>query len=111
LALAQIQPSAAGVYTVAVRNLVGSVTSSNALVTVTPPAQPSLLSAVSADRHNIQLTLAGDAGVFFTIQTSSNLVDWVDLTNLLNVSGTIQFSNEVSAGSNPLFYRAKWLQQ
>jgi len=106
LALTQIQPSMAGGYTVVVSNLMGGTVSANAALTVTPPSAPHLLSAGHPANSQMQISLSGGPGVAFTIQTSSDLLNWTDLTNLMNVSGTTQFSDACPSNCPVRFYRA-----
>jgi hypothetical protein len=111
LTLSQIQPSMAGSYSVLVSNVMGTVTSAGATLTVTPPGQPSLLSNSLNVNRQMQFTLAGDSGVTFSIETSTDLRTWTVLTNMLNLTGNIQFTDPNPADGLARFYRAKWLPQ
>ncbi len=51
-----------------------------------------------------ELTVTGDAGPTITIQGSPNLATWLDLTNVVNATGTVQFTDPASAQHR--FYRA-----
>lgn len=54
-----------------------------------------------------QLRVVGTIGNSVTIQHSSNLVDWVTLTNLINTNGAVQVTDALSTNSQQRFYRAK----
>jgi autotransporter-associated beta strand protein len=56
--------------------------------------------------NQVQLSLTGIPGSSVTIQSSSNLVNWVTLTNLTNVSGTFEFTDTPPPGVPQRFYRA-----
>jgi hypothetical protein len=101
----------AGSYSVLVSNVMGTVTSAGATLTVTPPGQPSLLSNSLNVNRQMQFTLAGDSGVTFSIETSTDLRTWTVLTNMLNLTGNIQFTDPNPADGLARFYRAKWLPQ
>jgi endo-1,4-beta-xylanase len=71
-------------------------------------ARPALHNAVAtAGAFRFQLT--GDAGVSYTIQTSTNLAssNWVTLTNLTNPTGTAWFTNPQPAYIPQRFFRAR----
>jgi hypothetical protein len=53
----------------------------------------------------LQLSGSGDPGQFI-IQASSNLFDWLDVTNLLGGDGAFQYIDSVTNASLR-FYRAK----
>jgi hypothetical protein len=58
------------------------------------------------DKQGLHLTLTGDSGGHYRIDTSTNLVVWTALVTLTNASGTVQFT-DISATNSPLrFYRA-----
>jgi hypothetical protein len=57
---------------------------------------------------NFVCTLLGAAGRNYQLQESSNLVNWVNLATLANVTGTIIFTNSSILG-NPQFYRTTLL--
>ena len=101
LTLTNVQGTNAGAYSVIVSNTVGFITSTNALlaVTSTTPAPPQL-STPAYTNGSFNLTVSGDAGHDYIIQTSTNLSDWESIyTNpmptlpfLWNDSGASNFS-------------------
>jgi len=52
------------------------------------------------------LTLAGEPGVTYSVQISTNFTNWMALTNLLNGSGVVQFADAPVTNITPRFYRA-----
>ncbi|MGZ5543059.1 MAG: immunoglobulin domain-containing protein [Limisphaerales bacterium] len=113
LTFANIHRSFSGTFKVVVANALGSVTSSDAVLTVHTPQEISVpllqpdgtLLMASRDTDNLylssQTSLAG-----FQAQYSSNMVDWLPVTAALSVSnGYIQF-NDTDATNDPMrFYR------
>ncbi len=55
--------------------------------------------------HSPWLLLSGEPGLTYAIQGSSNFVDWVTLTNLLNTNGLFEFV-DTPATANQRYYRA-----
>ncbi len=102
------QTNNAGNYSVVVTNTLNSVTSSNAVLTVSTPP-PQFLSVTVLPNGEVQMVLNGQAGSSYGIDGSSNLVDWVPLTTFTNTTGTYQFT-DTSSTNHPLgFYRARLL--
>ena len=51
----------------------------------------------------------GTAGLTYTLQTSTNLVDWLDHTNILaSPSGLIECVEDMDPGAPTCFYRLRW---
>jgi len=53
-----------------------------------------------------RLTLVGEAGRSDTIQASTNLVNWTDLTNFVSATGTNEFTDPAAPDFPRRFYRA-----
>jgi hypothetical protein len=70
------------------------------------PVAPHFESVTWMPQSQPRLVLSGSAGSSITIQRSSNLVNWVVLTNLINPSGTLQYTDTTAAGVLQRFYRA-----
>ena len=98
----------AGNYSVVVTNSSGSVTSSIALLTLTPtqPLQFTLISLLPYGR--VQIGLSGEAGFNLQLRTSTNLTTWSVLTNLANPSGSLSFTDAPPASVSNQFYRAQY---
>lgn len=105
LTLPWVSNTNAGIYTLTATNIAGSTISSNALVRVLPPAAARFVSAQLA---------AGVAGFFitgdpywaYTIQSSTDLVNWVTATNFTSTNGSYFLTVPVT-GSAQQFFRVR----
>ncbi len=85
----------------------GSVISGEATVTyLAPPLPPYFESVIMLPPDQVQLVLGGEAGSSVTIHRSSDLTNWVALTNLVNTNGTLQFTDTTASNVMQRFYRA-----
>lgn len=76
-------------------------------VTCLAPPTPLRFESIQASGQSLpQLTLSGAPGQSVTIRHSSNLVDWVALTNLVLHGNTVQFTDPTGADAPLRFYRA-----
>ena len=102
------QAADAGNYSVVITNASGNVTSSNALLTLTPalPLHFDLVSLLPDGQ--VRLSLSGAPGFDVRVLTSTNLANWSVLTNLPNPSGYLQFTNAPLSGVKSQFYRAQY---
>ena len=105
--LAHVTVFDAGNYVVEVSNAAGNLVSSNAVLTVTPPAPPVFGQAILSGGSDIQFSLSGEPGIDVIILRSEDLINWDVLTNLPNPTGTIQFSEPIDSGVPQRFYRAQ----
>jgi hypothetical protein len=87
----------------------GNLGSTNRPVVLTVLANaPILLSAPTVlPNGSLRLTLSGPSGKVYTIQTSSNLINWTDGVPLTNTTGTNVFTNPPASGEGKGFFRAK----
>lgn len=100
-----VQPDDVGYYSVVVSNSLGVVTSTPAmLVIATPPFITAI--EIQSDGSSL-LTLTGGAGDQYTIETSTNLLDWTPAGSVTNATGQIQFMDSGAGGSLQRFYRAR----
>ncbi|MDO8590701.1 MAG: hypothetical protein Q7R65_01845, partial [bacterium] len=66
------------------------------------------LSLSFADTSNQEqpiLEFTGPAGFNYTVEASTNLVDWTSIAILVNTNGTVKFFDRESASYNRRFYR------
>ena len=85
----------------------GSAASSNATVTCVAPPPPLYFESVGMlPQNQVRLVLSGTPGSSVTVRRSSDLVSWVSLTNLVNTSGTVQFTDTSASNAVQRFYRA-----
>jgi uncharacterized repeat protein (TIGR03803 family) len=106
LTLASVALSDSGLYAALITNVFGSVTSSGARLTVV--GQPLFSGIERLPDGNIELLLTGTPNILWRIDTSTNLVDWTTLTNILAPGGTCQLIDSGSTSSPQRFYRAVW---
>jgi hypothetical protein len=95
-----------GTYSVIVSNVVSSVASSNAVLTVNPPTTPSTIASPSVDDSgNVQFTIAGapgSAGFGYRVWATTNLSltpvtsTWTLLTNDVFGTGPVVFTDPAS---------------
>jgi hypothetical protein len=102
-----VQYSQAGNYSVVVSNLAGAVVSSNAGLTILPAAPAQFQSFALQPDHALVLTLAGDAGATYFVETSTNLVDWTALTNVSLAGPTMQFNAGNATSEAQRYFRAR----
>jgi streptogramin lyase len=110
-AITNVQPTDAGNYSVIVTNSQGSITSSDAVLTV---SQPISLVVQFSKIDNLPggttaLTLTGNTGSHYEVDGSTNLVDWTVLTNFTAISNYYQVIINAPTNSPGFFYRARLL--
>jgi hypothetical protein len=98
----------AGNYAVVVSNATGQVAVSDT-VTLTftnAPAGPGVFSGIGLTGAGaVALSMSGTAGSNYTLEFTSNWVDWVGLTNLSSPSGMFQYTDTPPADAIQRFYR------
>jgi hypothetical protein len=99
------QLSDAGFYTVIVSDEVEVIASDAAVLTVTRIVPVTFSSVSTSEGGGFHFSLSGEANVTYTIETSTNLVDWLTLTNISSVDGNIEF-NDIAPVGSARFYRA-----
>jgi hypothetical protein len=102
-----VQTNDAGAYSVVVTNAAGFDTSSNAVLTVTLPARAQFQSITREPDGRMNLMITGEAGISYSIDRTTNLIDWETLTNIVNINGTIQFFDPSATNHDKGFYRAR----
>jgi hypothetical protein len=105
LSLTNVQPEQAGGYTTRISNAGGITNSAVAMLTVVH--YPLLLDARMTTDGAFAFTLSGDAGCNYTIEVSTNLVDWTPFRTLSNATGQADFTDSASSNSTSRFYRAQ----
>ena len=103
---ANVQTSDAGSYSVLVSNLVGSVTSAEALLAVLPPA-PHIDSITLLSGEGFQLQITGGPGNF-AIDATPDLSTWSELTNF-TVPGVVFQFTDPDTNQITRFYRVRTL--
>jgi hypothetical protein len=106
LNLVDVQSAQAGNYSALVSNIVGSVLSAPALLTVIG-GQPLLTEPEYLPNGTMRFKLLGNSNQSYFIEFSTNLVDWPTLTNLLTTNALMPFLDGTSPGVTNRFYRAR----
>jgi beta-galactosidase len=110
LLLSNVTPADAGVYSVVASNAFGTVTSSDAVLTVPPPPLQFRTGArnLQMTSNGFKLQVVGSTGTgVVVIYGSTNLVDWLPIFTNSPTSGTVQFIDSAAGGSGTRFYRAE----
>ncbi len=97
------QMTNAGMYSVVIANATGSVTSSNALLTVNGPVR---LIAPRLTTNGFQFRLIGPVGTY-VIRASADLTYWIPIaTNATTPSGVLDFIDPAAVSLGRRYYRA-----
>jgi hypothetical protein len=88
------------------------VTGSPGFLTLKYPQQTPALARLSVPTilpgGPLHCAVTGASGLRYTIEVSSNLMNWSSLTNvLMNAAGTGEFRDPTTVGSSGRFYRAR----
>jgi hypothetical protein len=74
------------------------------------PAVPSRLDLSSLLPSGVQLSLSGQTGATYSVESSTNLLNWAEVTNFANLNGTFRFIAPSPSNDLRRFYRAKQLE-
>ncbi len=97
----------AGNYSVLVTNSAGSPVSSNAALTVLPLAPMWVQSITPLPDGRMTLVVTGEPGYAYSVDYSTNLALWQQITNLMNTNGTSAFTDDAATNADAGFYRAR----
>ena len=103
LTLSDLTTNESGTYSITVTNIAGSVTSSNAVLSVYASAASALNGASLTADNNIQFMVTGVPGFYYVVEASTNLIDWVPL--FTNTSPFI-FTDTNTSSFQQQFYRS-----
>ena len=107
LLLTSLQGTNAGLYSVLVTNIVGTQTSSNALLSLIASTQPTMQLVGAPSGGSVQLDCLGQAGANYALETSTNLVNWTTLTNIVANNAAFSFIPPVSPDDFQRYYRLR----
>ena len=105
-ALAFVAATNTGNYSVLITNFMGSITSTNAALSLVAPSAAQF-SSVNVSTGSVQISFSGDAYWTYTIETSTNLTSWSALTNLTSANGLFKFDVGSTTNSPQQFFRAR----
>ncbi len=104
--LANAYPTNAGTYTVVVSNVVGSVTSTPAQLTVNMlPAKFGQVTPLS--NGNVQIVFNGSPGTKYIIEGSTNLVNWFPIVTLIDTTNPVTLIDTNALQNMKRFYRSQ----
>ena len=106
LTIAQVGLANAGNYSVVATNVVGSAVSSDALLSFVPPTPAQFQNVAQGTNGAVEISFTGDAYWPYVIETSTDLIHWSALTNLVSTNGLFEFTDSTT-NSPRLFYRAR----
>jgi hypothetical protein len=106
LALANVTTNQTGAYSVTVANWAGSVTSSNAILSVYESAASAVNVISIASGNQIQFNITGVPGFNYAVQASTNLVDW---QTLITNGSPFSFTDTNAADIPQQFYRTLYV--
>ena len=78
----------------------------NSVFTLTYSNAATFYLTPSRQNGSLGLSLSGTAGLTYQFQASTNLANWVALTNIMNTNGTIVFTDTNMPAFSTRFYRA-----
>jgi hypothetical protein len=100
-----VQTNDAGAYSVVVTNVAGSVVSSNAMLAILLPQPARIESIELLSINRVRLTVVGQSGDRYTMESSESFETWTALQTILNTNGTVQFVDGLSTNDFRRFYR------
>jgi pectate lyase len=100
-----VQAGDAGVYSVVITNSAGSVTSTNAVLNTASSSTAPQLSKFSINGGVFSVTVDGNSGVDYIVQTSTNLVDWVSVFTNHSPTPPFIWNDAVATNVGQRFYR------
>ncbi len=103
LTLDNVQSTNAGVYSVVVTNVAGSIASTNVFLTVSSGAPQ--LSNVVFSNGVFSLTINGGSGTDYIVQASTNLADWTSIFTNHSPAPPFNWSDSNSDNLDRRFYR------
>jgi len=108
-AVANARVAQAGSYSFVVSNALGMATSAPAVLTVMLPESSIIPSSILSTNGILSFAATSPAGRAWSLQGSSDLSQWLDLTTVTNTTGTMIF-NQVTTNLPCQFFRLRWAQ-
>ncbi|EEF63094.1 NHL repeat containing protein [Pedosphaera parvula] len=103
-----LMASNAGSYKVTVSNVAGQITSDVATLTLTnsPFGQTGVFQSIAMQPNGtVQFSLSGSSGAIYTLEVSTNLVNWTPLVTFTMTNGTVQLIDTTATNFPAQFYR------
>ncbi len=107
LVLKNVLPNHSGSYSVEAKNDLGSATSANAPLQVRTPVSFKLVLGPRMSDDRFQVTLSSASGSRFSLEASTNLLQWLEIVGGTNATGTFIYLDNEAAKLPSRFYRAR----
>lgn len=107
LTLYSVLDADAGAYAAVVSNLWGVVSTTAANLTVTTPPATMIGSAWRNPEGSFQLISIGTSRVLYTVEATTDFIEWIELTTEASTNGVINFLDREAINSNSRFYRVR----
>lgn len=105
--IASVAATNVGNYSITATNIAGSASSTNALLVLLPPTAAQFLSIAVQNDGAVNFSFTGDAVWTYTVEASTNLTDWNELTNLTSSDGLFIFTAGSVTNASQQFFRAR----
>jgi pectate lyase len=105
-----VQTTNAGVYSVIVTNIAGSIASSNAILNASGAFVAPQLSDFTFSNGIFSMTINGDSGPDYIVQASTNLLIWEDIFTNHSPTPPFVWSDDAAGDFNQRFYRVRLSQ-
>jgi hypothetical protein len=98
-----------GYYSVLITNAMGFVASFPvALICTNPPVPPVLSRQLAFSNGTVALSITAEMGHVYSVQSSSNLVQWDILADVFNHQNSFEFLDAAPEIQRQRFYRVRW---
>jgi hypothetical protein len=104
ITISNAQTANAGVYSVQVKNAGGTVTSSNAVLTVI--SAPLKYTSAGMATNGFTIVLSGPTGSNYVILASTNLKDWTPISTNAAPTGSVTYTDTTITNHSLRFYKA-----
>jgi hypothetical protein len=104
ITITNIHAASAGLYSVQAKNAGGSVTSSNAVLTVL--SAPFRCNSAGMATNGFTLSFSGPAGSNYVILASTNLKNWTPISTNAAPTGSVTFTDKTATNHSARYYRA-----
>lgn len=107
LVVTHLTAASIGNYSVVVSNLAGGQASTNAALALQASTPPQLEVAEAPATDTLPLLAAAEVGVTYTLETSTNLITWETVTNVVATGPTLSFTPPFAPSDAQRFYRLR----
>jgi hypothetical protein len=105
--ITNVRPANAGEYRVTITNVAGSAISLPALLTVELPPASGFTGLEQLPGGSMRIRWVGDPGFAYTLQTSTNLVLWLDLATVGSTTTNFEYIDPTATNKPAGYYRTR----